>query len=740
MLCIKRSLLVLLLVVCIGPILPAENQVARSILVLVDHSYSMQLPDPATGLPRLSAARGVLNQLLAGGKKEDEWALFAFDDADSSRLVQPFTRETNLIRSALMSLEPWGTTGLSTALEQATKYLLSEAVGESRLILLVSDCITTEGGLLSLPDLSVLVEGDITLYVLGFTIPDNRALRQDFQAWTELAGGAFFTTGEIGDLGEALFREVPGQARRIVVREEKGTEQGFMAQIRRGVIVTVSWIFLIAFGLSLGYVLYRALRWFLASRRNSRFKAPDPVYTLQLQVQLADGRKGYQNFDYLPVTFGSEKSSDIYLPTPHTRKKIRMSIERRSDEAHFTCREAIIINGVSRRERRLKKGDTIRFAGYRIVFESLNKYIAPAPKRPSLRFVWYTPVVAVLLVLFLVFRQEPVRGITPGGVRPEAVEQGRPGSEAHKQDSRDQDGDDKETETRKMAPTAPKAAPAAARLPDLHYSDPRPLSPGETPEYFKADLLFIHAHPDDESIDFGALMARASRSGKRSAVVLFTDGESGLDRYPYRGNPEGYPAYHLSGAPLARIRIQEARRALSLLGAESYIRLGLKNHPYNSADDVLSLGQLLNVWGGEELLVDRLVDLIRGFRPEIVISPDEHTDTREHFEHEGVGYLVQKALQRLETMGDGFVRAHLVSVDPLQKHTYNELLEIEAMARDQASGVSFRAIQAEALKAHITQRDAAVIALERIPNFGQEYYREVFWNLGQPLEDYLVTP
>ena len=58
--------------------------------------------------------------------------------------------------------------------------------------------------------------------------------------------------------------------------------------------------------------------------------------------------------------------------------------------------------------------------------------------------------------------------------------------------------------------------------------------PGDEPTFFKADALFIHAHPDDESLDFGVLISRFTRAGKRVVVVLLTDGDSGLDQYPQR--------------------------------------------------------------------------------------------------------------------------------------------------------------------------------------------------------------
>jgi LmbE family N-acetylglucosaminyl deacetylase len=266
----------------------------------------------------------------------------------------------------------------------------------------------------------------------------------------------------------------------------------------------------------------------------------------------------------------------------------------------------------------------------------------------------------------------------------------------------------------------------------------RVYAPGQEVEYFPADLLFIHAHPDDESLDFGALMAGASRAGKRVAVVLFTDGESGLDLYPQRRVGDIYPARKLTGASLAQVRVVEATRALSVLGAEAYVRLGLINRPYSSERDVVSLEGVLEGWGGEERLIARLVEIIQGFRPALVISPDSHSGAHEHFEHEAVGYLVRRALAVLAP-GAPYLEGHLVCVDPYQRDYYRDLITVSARRRDPVSGLELRTLQAAALAEHITQRDAAVLGVARLARVPYEYYKPLLWRRRGPpdLESYL---
>jgi LmbE family N-acetylglucosaminyl deacetylase len=185
---------------------------------------------------------------------------------------------------------------------------------------------------------------------------------------------------------------------------------------------------------------------------------------------------------------------------------------------------------------------------------------------------------------------------------------------------------------------------------------------------------------------------------------------------------------------LAALRVNEASKALAMLGSRVYIRLGLKNHPYNGIADEISLEQVLQVWGGEAHLIAAVIELIDHFKPQVVVSPDQHSEAREHFEHEAVGYIIRRALEVLRNRGEDNIRGHLVSVDPLQRHKYTDTVGLSAL--DPGKGIYWRNVQARALKAHRTQRDAAVIGLERLPNFAREYYQTQFWALTESVESF----
>src|SRR5215475_7308577 len=75
---------------------------------------------------------------------------------------------------------------------------------------------------------------------------------------------------------------------------------------------------------------------------------------------------------------------------------------------------------------------------------------------------------------------------------------------------------------------------------------------------YKADLLLVVAHEDDDVMIAGYLAKLAQDEHKRIAVVYVTNGDAG-------GNAVGNEA----GAALGQLRQMEARRALASVGIEN---------------------------------------------------------------------------------------------------------------------------------------------------------------------------
>ncbi len=81
------------------------------------------------------------------------------------------------------------------------------------------------------------------------------------------------------------------------------------------------------------------------------------------------------------------------------------------------------------------------------------------------------------------------------------------------------------------------------------------------------EVLFAHAHPDDETLTTGALIARLRRSGVGTAVLTATRGE--------RGEVVLGPLTQLAGTDeLAAERERELAAALEVLGVDEHCYLG----------------------------------------------------------------------------------------------------------------------------------------------------------------------
>jgi LmbE family N-acetylglucosaminyl deacetylase len=142
---------------------------------------------------------------------------------------------------------------------------------------------------------------------------------------------------------------------------------------------------------------------------------------------------------------------------------------------------------------------------------------------------------------------------------------------------------------------------------------------------YKADILVVVAHPDDEGAATPYL-ARAIDEGKRVAVVYGTSGGNG-------GNEAGSE----QAAALGQIRQIEARRANAYLGITNVWFLGGKD---TASQNVL---QSLANWGHGESL-EELVRLVRLTRPEVILTFLPGTFIGEdHGDHQAAGVLATEA-------------------------------------------------------------------------------------------------
>jgi LmbE family N-acetylglucosaminyl deacetylase len=144
-------------------------------------------------------------------------------------------------------------------------------------------------------------------------------------------------------------------------------------------------------------------------------------------------------------------------------------------------------------------------------------------------------------------------------------------------------------------------------------------------ERYKADILVVVAHPDDEAA-VTPYLARAIDEGKRVAVVYGTRGGSG-------SNQAG--AEH--AAALADIREIEARRACASIGIVNVWFLGGKD---TASQNVL---QSLATWGHGTTL-EEMVRLVRLTRPEVILTFFPGVFIGEnHGDHQASGVLATEA-------------------------------------------------------------------------------------------------
>ena len=128
-------------------------------------------------------------------------------------------------------------------------------------------------------------------------------------------------------------------------------------------------------------------------------------------------------------------------------------------------------------------------------------------------------------------------------------------------------------------------------------------------------LLTVHAHPDDETITMGGLLAQCADRGIATSVICCTDGKVAtiFDPEYAAGEAEIRPR-------LKEIREEELRRACEILGVSEVHFLEYGDSGMAGTDTNQAQGAFWQV--NIDAAVRRVVAHIRRFRPQVVVTYD----------------------------------------------------------------------------------------------------------------------
>jgi len=129
--------------------------------------------------------------------------------------------------------------------------------------------------------------------------------------------------------------------------------------------------------------------------------------------------------------------------------------------------------------------------------------------------------------------------------------------------------------------------------------------------------MAVHAHPDDEAIGTGGILARYAAEGVRTVLVTCTNGE--LGDAP-GGLKPGHPEHDAEVVvPLRRRELEASCEVLGVSHLEllGYHDSGMEGWPQNEAPG--------SFWRTPvDQVATRLVELMRAYEPDVVVTYDEN--------------------------------------------------------------------------------------------------------------------
>ncbi|HEV7507517.1 MAG TPA: PIG-L family deacetylase [Thermoanaerobaculia bacterium] len=168
------------------------------------------------------------------------------------------------------------------------------------------------------------------------------------------------------------------------------------------------------------------------------------------------------------------------------------------------------------------------------------------------------------------------------------------------------------------------AEPVSGRSP---LRRPPPLLPGTT------SVLWVGAHPDDESLVAPLLGRLCIDEGLRCSFLVLTHGEQGPCLLPHGCKPD-----------LATVRTSEMIRAAKLFGAQ----LVLWNFPDGGGAPDGSAPSWDATAGGHAALISSLSSFIAATGADLVLTFDPRHGSTCHADHRATGNLVVESLSQIQ--------------------------------------------------------------------------------------------
>jgi LmbE family N-acetylglucosaminyl deacetylase len=192
-------------------------------------------------------------------------------------------------------------------------------------------------------------------------------------------------------------------------------------------------------------------------------------------------------------------------------------------------------------------------------------------------------------------------------------------------------------------------------------------------------ILMIGAHPDDEYSDLVALFARGM--GAQVAYLSLTRGEGGQNLIGPELGPE-----------LGLIRSEELLAARRIDGARQFFTRAY-DFGYSKTID-----EALRFWPRDSLLRD-VLDVVRRFRPQIIVSVFSGTPKDGHGQHQVAGVLARQAFELLRDSSWGPVKLYR----SLYSDTAAATLRVDAGVLDPVAGRSYHQIAMAGRSQHRSQ-------------------------------------